>query len=448
MAPRLLHYSDIENAYDDPERIGRLAGCIEARRDASTIVFGTGDNTGPGVLSLIEEGAQALDFFDAVHPDAETFGNHDFDHGPDRTRELVAASPQPWVSANVRNEDGERFGATDGVTPWTVAHTKEASVGIIGVITPDTADISTGVDDLFFTNPVAAIREHLPVLRERTEYVVVLAHTSETEELATIPGVDAVLSGHTHDREVEQVDGTVVVRTGVNGSHVAEVQLGDEPDVTFLPVAAAPVDERVTTALETRISDSGLDEVVATVETPIARTEAATFCGESRLGNFVTDAYRWAGDADVGLCSAGEHRTGDPLEGELRAIDLVSIAPFDERVAVAELSGACLRETLEQLRLCEQYPEAPPDHIGHVSGAHLTWRDGTLVSVEVNGAPLDRNRTYTIAASSHLFVTDHLFSAFDDEDRIQDCGKRHEALVTYAREQGIDPVLEDRIRRK
>jgi len=28
VTPRLLHYSDVENAYDDPERVGRLAGTL------------------------------------------------------------------------------------------------------------------------------------------------------------------------------------------------------------------------------------------------------------------------------------------------------------------------------------------------------------------------------------------------------------------------------------
>ena len=117
MVPCLLHYADIENAYDDPERIGRLAGLIDQLRDDGTVVCGAGDNTAPGVLSLVTRGRQALDFYDAVGPDAEVFGNHDFDYGIEATRELVRDSPQPWLGANVF-EDGERF-ATDGGRPRT-----------------------------------------------------------------------------------------------------------------------------------------------------------------------------------------------------------------------------------------------------------------------------------------------------------------------------------------
>lgn len=56
MALRLLHYSDIETAYDAPERIDRLARLISERRDDTTLVIGTGDNLAPGVLSLVTNG--------------------------------------------------------------------------------------------------------------------------------------------------------------------------------------------------------------------------------------------------------------------------------------------------------------------------------------------------------------------------------------------------------
>jgi 2',3'-cyclic-nucleotide 2'-phosphodiesterase (5'-nucleotidase family) len=90
---RLLHYSDIENAHDDPDRVARLAGLIDELRGEDAVVCGTGDNVAPGVLPLVTRGEQALDFFEVVDPDFSTFGNHDFDFGIDRTAELVARSP-------------------------------------------------------------------------------------------------------------------------------------------------------------------------------------------------------------------------------------------------------------------------------------------------------------------------------------------------------------------
>lgn len=445
MTLRILHYSDVENAYDDPERIGRLAGLLGAERDENTLVVGSGDNTGPGVLSLVERGEQALDFFAATEPVAETFGNHDFDHGPDRTRELVAESSQQWVSANVWDEYGDRFATEQGVEPWTLAEATQKTVAFVGVTTPHTPEMTPEAAGLDFSHPVEAVREHLPEMRERADYVVVLGHLSDTEPLAEIEGVDAVLAGHTHEREVEYVDGTPVVRPGVNGAHVSELTLGEETRATHLAVTDAPVSKPVADALSARVSASGLDEVVATVENPVARTERASFVGESRFGNFVADAYRWAAEADVGLCSAGGARTGDPLEGDVTAIDLVAIAPFDQALVVGELDGERLRETFEQLRLRELHPDAPAEYVGHVSGATLRWQDGELVDARVGGNALVADQTYTLATDAYLFETDHLLPAIDLRDQIRSHGRHYEAFVDYARESGVAPEIEGRI---
>ncbi|MFC7195238.1 hypothetical protein ACFQL4_12110 [Halosimplex aquaticum] len=98
MSPRVLHYTDLENAYDTPERIARVAGLLADRRGPDALLAGSGDNTGPGVLSLVTDGRQSLDFFDAVGPDVETVGNHDFDHGFDALESVVADSPSSGSS--------------------------------------------------------------------------------------------------------------------------------------------------------------------------------------------------------------------------------------------------------------------------------------------------------------------------------------------------------------
>jgi len=74
--------------------------------------------------------------------------------------------------------------------------------------------------------------------------------------------------------------------------------------------------------------EAGLDEVVGHVADPIRRTESTAFRGESRIGNFVADAYRWAADADVGLQNSGGIRGGPPLVGDVSVADLVSVVPF------------------------------------------------------------------------------------------------------------------------
>ena len=153
--PRLLHYSDVENVYDDPVRVGRLAGALRSRNGDDALVCGTGDNTSPGVLALIERGRQALDLFRAVDADVETFGNHDFDFGPEATRSIVAAAPQTWVSANVHESGGERFAAPD-VVPHAVREVGGVRIGLFGVTDPATPSLNPMAGELRFSDPYDA----------------------------------------------------------------------------------------------------------------------------------------------------------------------------------------------------------------------------------------------------------------------------------------------------
>lgn len=446
---RLLHYSDIENAYDVPERIGSLAGTIAALRDRETIVCGTGDNTGPGVLSLTTRGQQSLDFFTAIRPDAEAFGNHDFDYGVEAVRRLVRQSPQPWLAANIY-ADGERFGAADGVRPSVIVDAGPHRVGLVGVTTPDTVEMAPVSAELDFTDPVDGVATQIDRLRDDTDYLVVLSHCGDDGELARLEGVDAVVGGHKHEAVIERVDGTLLTRPGGNGTHVVELDFADgQPTATRHSVADGPRDEAVAQALRERMDQTGLTDTVATVDEPLVLDRRARLGGESRAGNFVADALRWRTDAQVALVRAGLRET-DPLSGTVTAADLVGVLPFDNDLHVIELSGDRLLEAFRELSVTYRYPDVDDWWFGHLSGGSVVWDEGTdeLVEARVGGDPVDPDGTYTVAVDEHHVASSHLFSCFTGADVVRTEGKAYDALVEYARARGIRPKLEGRIERQ
>jgi 2',3'-cyclic-nucleotide 2'-phosphodiesterase (5'-nucleotidase family) len=446
MSARLLHYSDLENAYDDPERIGRLAGTIDALRDPDTVVVGTGDNTSPGVLSMVHEGRQALDFFAAVAPAADTFGNHDFDYGPNATRDIVARSPQTWVSANVER-DGDRFGADVGVVPSTVVETDSSRIGVTGVTDPKTAQMCPGASDFTFTDPVAAVQRETERLREQdVDAVVVLSHLGHGDDrLARRTSVDAVLGGHLHEERVDEIAGTTLTRPSANGHVLLSVDL-DHGGVERHAVADGPLDEAVAKALEERWSSAGLDAVVGRVDQPIRREKGVTGSGECRIGNFVADAYRWAADADVGLQNTGGIREGDPLAGEVTVADIVSVVPFDEPVAVAEVTGDELRALAREAD-GRRIPELPDRWHGHFSGLEVRENGSGEMRVDLTDGELQADATYTLATTDYLFHTDHEFPVLDESHRHDQLDVQYEIIAAYARDCGLDPTIESRIER-
>jgi 2',3'-cyclic-nucleotide 2'-phosphodiesterase (5'-nucleotidase family) len=449
MPVRILHYSDLETVLDDPEGAAALAGAVEARRDDTTVVVGSGDNTAPGALPLATEGRVALDVFRALDPDADTFGNHDFDFGPGTARNLAAAAPQPWLCANAER-DGERF-ASDATEPSTLVAAGGASVGIVGVAHPKTDEINPAAADITFRDPVPAVREEAGALRERgADHVVVVSHCGRGDaRIAHETDAGAVLGGHVHDVHTDVIEDTAVVRPGRAGRRVSEVTFEGTPSATVHEVDGTHVDEALAERLRSALADHGLDEVIATVDTPIERTEEAANVAESRVGNLVADALRWRADTDVALSPPGAMRSGDPLSEEVTAAELHSLTPYDDELAVVELPGDRLREAFVAVPLGYHDDDYPDRLCSHVSGARVVWDDaaGELRRATVGGEPVASDERYTVAVADYLVKTGHVNGAFDENDVVATHGVAREAVVEYAREVGLDPATEGRIER-
>ncbi|ELZ56829.1 MULTISPECIES: bifunctional metallophosphatase/5'-nucleotidase [Halorubrum] len=452
---RLVHYSDIENVFDDPERAARLAGRIRALSGPDAAVVATGDTTAPGVLSLVATGRQVLDFYEATGTLLDTFGNHEFDYGPDALRDLVADAPATFVSANVRDEAGEPFGCDEGVVPWAVREVDGATVGFVGVTDPATDSLNPMAADLSFDDPVAAAGEALAEMRQSVadegglDRAVILSHLGAgDDDLARELDADAVLGGHVHSRRNETVADTLLVRPGVNGEAVADVDLDAEPPTATLhePAGAEPA-PGLADALAERMAAADLGEVVDTVGEPIERSGEVVHGGECRVGNFVADAFRWAHDADVGLSNAGGLRQGDPFDGDVTKADLISLIPFEEPVALASVTGGELRDVLREMAAPEvDFGEEDWWH-GHVSNARLVWdADAELImEATVGGEPIDPDARYTVAVSEYLLHSEHEFPTLSERHRIDEADIQYEVLAAYARERGIDPEIEGRI---
>lgn len=449
MSVTILHYSDVETALDEPEQCGALAGTLDALRDEKTIVLGSGDNTAPGALSLATEGEIALSFFETVDAAADTFGNHDFDFGHETAQQLAEDAPQPWLCANAKM-DGERF-ADDATEPRRIVEVGDISVGIVGVAHPKTGDMNPAATAVSFEDPIPHVRQQADTLRsDGVEYVVVTSHCgSIDEEIARETDVDAIVGGHVHDVFEGIIDGTAVVRPGRAGRYISEVVLDDEHRTAIHTVDDGHVDEALVRTLEDALTAHGFDEVVTSVEDPIARTEDAATISGSRLGNLVTDALRWKADADVALSPPGGIRSGDPLSGEITVADIVSLSPYDDDLAVVELSGERLRDAFVAVPLGYHNDDFPERFSSHVSGATFVWDDeaGEVVELTVGCEAVDPKRQYRVAVADYLVHTDHVNDAFDEDDVVERCGLARDAIVDYARTVGFDGGFERRVSR-
>ncbi len=154
---------------------------------------------------------------------------------------------------------------------------------------------------------------------------------------------------------------------------------------------------------------------------------------EVGLGDFVADAFRINGNADIALVNGGGVRaTIQP--GDIKLNDLLNVCPFGNTLCVMEMSGAEILDMLEygcrfvkkdyavDGRVCGEYGSFP-----QVSGMRFTVdtsiestveadADGVMLSVGENRrvsdvqvlkdgeyVPLDPEAMYTVASSNYMF---------------------------------------------
>ncbi|MFE3028605.1 bifunctional metallophosphatase/5'-nucleotidase, partial [Nocardia tengchongensis] len=117
-------------------------------------VVASGDNIGASpLISALFHDEPTIDFLNAIGVAASSVGNHEFDHGVAELRRiqqggcaLDGCSPGepftgakfPYLAANVTDADGQ---LPAGLKPWTMLELGGHKIGVVGVVTPDTANI-------------------------------------------------------------------------------------------------------------------------------------------------------------------------------------------------------------------------------------------------------------------------------------------------------------------
>src|SRR6202171_6331824 len=158
-----------------------------------------GDTISPSVESNTYQGKQMIDAWNSSGLDYATFGNHEFDFGPDVLRARMSESHFKWLAANVIDKKtGRTFGDT---SEFVIREFDGVKVGILGIVLPDTLQTSRPGPDVDILDPCATAGRVIPKIRaEGAPVIVALTHLSmaEDKQLARCSGVDVIIGGHEH----------------------------------------------------------------------------------------------------------------------------------------------------------------------------------------------------------------------------------------------------------
>jgi len=400
--------------------LGRILTLRKAIKQESpnTLFLMAGDTISPSVESITYKGAQMIEAWNAVGLDYATFGNHEFDFGPDVLKERMKESKFGWIAANVvEKQTGKPFG---GAAPYVIREFNGVKVGIFGLVLPETKTTSRPGADVEFLNPCDTAKSMVSEMHNQgAKVVVALTHLSmrEDKEVARCSDVDVIIGGHEHTLLESSAGGAPIFKMTADARELGQIDLNISQstgeltsiDWKVIPVTSETAEDPVLTSLYRKYGG-----LLTKLARPVGRTSVAldgrsaeNRTQETNLGNFVADSFRKVAASDVALVNGGSIRVDEIIRaGRLTERDLLSTLPFKNNLIKIEVTGALLKEALEH-GLSRIANNSQPGGFPQVSGIRFSYDasrqpGNRIVELTVNGLAVSPTRKYSLATTTYI----------------------------------------------
>jgi 5'-nucleotidase len=467
----------------------------------NTIFVAAGDLIGASpLLSAMFHDEPTIESLSMMGLALASVGNHEFDEGKDELKRMQdggchpvdkCQGPHPFLGAKFRYLAASTIETATGKTvfpPYEIREFDSIPVAFIGLTLKGTSGIisPSSAAGLEFRDEAETVNALVPELKARgVEAIVVLIHeggypTGDYNECPAISGaivdivkkfdraVDLVISGHTHQPYVCEIDGRLVTSADKYGTLVTAIDV--TLDTKTRDVVSAKADNVIVRS-NTLAKDSEQTALIAAYDTlaaPIANRHAGSVTatlsrvpnesGESALGDIVADAQLAAtatpanGGAVVAFTNPGGLRADLAAkdDGAVTYADVFASQPFRNQLVTLTLSGNQIKAMLEQQWLDPKRPRILQVSKGFSYAFDDTRPFGERViasSMSLNGAPVDPAKSYRVTVNNYLSTGGDGFTALTEGSAQQFGVYDADALYAYFQANSpISPVPTDRIR--
>ena len=352
----------------------------------NVLLVDAGDHVQGTAYGSMDEGATIIQLMNAAGYDAATPGNHEFDYGMDRAKELMADADYPYLSCNWVNLPLNNRVLSD-VKYFRIGG---RTIAFVGITTPETITKSTPayfmdknqnryVYDILGGEDgqklYSAVQKSINNARVIADYVIGLGHLgvdpssspwTSKEVIEHTSGLDAFIDGHSHTvmecEWVKDLSGKAVAltQTGSYFANVGEMTIkADGSIATQLVPTYDGLDSAVAGIQTEWVSavDDMLGEKIAVAETNFYISDPATGkrrirLGETNLGDFVADGiYSYFNEVeqlhcDVAIMNGGGIRA-DVDAGDWSFKTCKQVSPFGNVACLMSVTGKQIQDALE-----------------------------------------------------------------------------------------------------
>lgn len=459
--------------------VARVATQINALRDqiraagGNVVVLDAGDQFQGSLMYTTYKGAVEAEMMEKIGFDAMAVGNHEFDDGPDGLKEFIGKVSFPVVSGNL---DLSRSNVLkDLVKPYVILEIGGEKLGVVSALATDTVETSSPGDAVIFKDEIESLQAHVAELEAQgVTKIIALNHVGIDKDLeiaAAVPGLDAVVGGHSHTLFSNTAEGAMAYPTMVGAVPVVQAYAYSKYlghlQLTFDDAGVVTKAEGDTVLLDALVvPDAAILARVAELAGPIEELKtrvvgetAAAVDGaretcramECAMGNLVADAML-ARVKDQGIDIAIQNGGGLRASidaGPVTMGEVLTVLPFQNTLATFRVTGAVVLAALENgVSQIEDGAGRFPQVAGLTYTVDKAATAGSRISdVMVGGAPIDPAKLYGLVSNNYMRAGGDGYGMFRDAQDAYDFGPDlADVLADYIAQQGAyTPSLDGRI---
>jgi 5'-nucleotidase/UDP-sugar diphosphatase len=464
----ILHSNDIHGDFLAELREGQgnligglalLSGYINKVRaeEENVLYIISGDMVQGSLIDLEYKGISTMEIMNYLAPDVVSLGNHELDYGLPHLLFLEKIANFPLVNANLYiKKYNKRL-----MLPYLIINKAGFDILFTGIITEKVLD-SIKQDKLIgsFISLEEASREVGKITNayknDDIDLTILLTHIGfESDiELARLLkpewGVDMIIGGHSHTilDKPEKVNNILIAQAGVGSDQVGRFDIvvdDDTNSIVDFKWKLIPIDSSLAEP------DKNLQDYIDSFKDIVDRKYNTIICKLSRklthpareietsLGNLIADAFAETSQADVMLVGSGSIRVKDM--GPLVTLkDFKTCFPYDDFLNRYNVKSSVLKKIFSYI-MRKENRNSEGECYQVNSGIRAVYDDskGQLISLALNGNPVEDGKIYTICLQGYHFSNSAAYLNVTNEELLE--AGQHRVITTSAQE-----VLEEYLR--
>ena len=451
----ILHTNDIHCGITDNMGIDKVAQYKKdlKKQGHPVALADAGDAIQGAPIGKLSTGESIIKIMNAVGYDFVIPGNHEFDYGMARFLQLAPRQKCGYYSCNFVDVKTRK----PILKPYKILAMGGKKIGFVGVTTPETLVTSTPkyfqdqngkfiysfCEDQTGEKLYEAVQRAVnDVRKEGADYVFLVGHLGTDGSIpywssgavaANTYNIDAIIDGHSHEQYIpphkvinKAGKEVLVAQTGTKVQSLGKMTIREDGTITSeLVKGLKEADKKVTklVAKENKKFEPILKQPVGEAMVELTVNDPKTGKrrvrnGETNLGDFVADAYRFVLDTDISMVNGGAVRN-TIKKGVFTYNDLLQAFPFGNMCTVIEATGQQIVDALEV-----GASDYPGEHGAFMQVSGISYAidpsvpsglvidaKGNFVEVKgerrvkdvmINGKPINLNGKYTVGGTPYV----------------------------------------------